>query len=110
MIRQEIQWVVDDSHDSHNFKTYSSCGGSFQHRESGLVIASDWLAVPGWGAIKDKIDLSVEEAAAVTEAFQRVKETYDVAHRAKTWDNVKRRFKNRADEVYRLIMEKVGPL
>jgi hypothetical protein len=110
MIRQEIQWIVDDSHDSHNFKRYSSCLGSFQHRESGLVIASDWLAVPGWGAIKERIDLNAEEAAAVAEAFQRVKETYDAAYRAKTWDDVKRRFKNRAQAVYQFISDKVGLL
>lgn len=107
VIRQEIQWVVDDAADPANFKKYSSHGGSFQHRESGLVIASDWLATPGFGAVKDHIDLNPEELAAVGAAFQRLRESYTGAERARVWANVQNRFKYRAWAAYQFICSKI---
>lgn len=106
MIRQEIQWVVDDAGDPSKFKNYSSHGGSFQHRESGLVIASTWLGVPGFGSVKEHIELTPEELVFVGHAYMLLRQAYDAAQQAKTWENVKGRFKKRAQSVYRFITSK----
>lgn len=108
MIRQEVQWLVDDSHDLSKFKPYSSLGGSYRHRETKLVIARDWLGVPGFGSIKDFVQLNEEELAAIKESYERVHGTREQARQAKIWADVQGRFKKRAQAVYQFIREKAG--
>jgi uncharacterized protein Veg len=107
-IRMEIQWIVDDSHDPSKFKPYSSHGGSYQHRESKLVIASTWLGVSSFGSVKEHITLNEEEFVEIKESFERLKQAREQVIQAKVWSSVQVRFKKRAQAMYRFICDKAG--
>jgi hypothetical protein len=107
-VRIEIQWIVDDSHDPSKFKPYSSHGGSYQHRESKLVIASAWLGVSSFGSVKEFIALNDEEFVAIKESFERLSQARQQIIQAKVWASVQGRFKKRAQAMYRFICDKAG--
>lgn len=104
----EIQWIVDDSHDSSKFKPYSSGWGSYQHRETKLIISDHWLGVPGFGSVRNYVHLTNDELAEVRKAFQRLHRNRQQMQEAKIWANVQGRFKKRARAMYRFICDKAG--